>query len=128
MLPGPIVRALRKLGDEISVARRVRRMTQEDLAQRVGTSVTTIGRLEAGDPGTALQTFLGALHVLGRLDAVTGGLAHVQDELGQDLARQQLPQRVRGVARSSRRERAQTPGATPARAPRTTDKDELEGF
>ncbi|MFJ1252275.1 multiprotein-bridging factor 1 family protein [Cupriavidus sp. CuC1] len=32
-------------------------MTQEDLAERIGTSVNTIGRMEDGHPGTALPPF-----------------------------------------------------------------------
>ena len=37
-LPSPVIRALTKLGRDISLARRRRRMTQESLAERIGAS------------------------------------------------------------------------------------------
>jgi hypothetical protein len=40
-LPRPVERALRRLGHDISTARRMRRLSQEDLAQRIGTSLST---------------------------------------------------------------------------------------
>ena len=36
VMPPPVARALRSLGDDLSIARRMRRLTQEDLAQRKG--------------------------------------------------------------------------------------------
>src|SRR3546814_3613906 len=70
VLSRPVERALHRLGQDISAARRMRRLSQEDLAQRIGTSLSTVRRMEDGYPGTALHTFLGALQILGRLDAV----------------------------------------------------------
>src|SRR3546814_20799642 len=66
VLSRPVERALHRLGQDISAARRVRRLSQEDLAQRVGTSLSTVRRMEDGYPGTALHTFLRALHVFFR--------------------------------------------------------------
>lgn len=94
-LPRPVDRALHRLGQDISTARRVRRLSQEDLAQRIGTSLSTVRRMEHGYPGTALHTFLRALHVLGRLDDVMKVMATENDALGMELVREQLPQRVR---------------------------------
>lgn len=45
-MPQPVARALRRLGQDISVTRRMRRLSQEDLAQRIGTSLSTVRRLE----------------------------------------------------------------------------------
>jgi len=123
-MPRPVERALQRLGQDISTARRVRRLSQEDLAQRVGTSLSTVRRMEDGHPGTALHTFLRALHVLGRLDDVLQVMATENDALGMELVREQLPQRVR-TARGSK-PRA---GRSPATQEGTSDaSNELEGF
>lgn len=94
-LPRPVERALRRFGQDISTARRIRRLSQEDLAQRIGTSLSTVRRMEDGYPGTALHTFLRALQVLGCLEAMVDVMAMENDTLGMELVREQLPQRVR---------------------------------
>lgn len=124
-LPKPVERALHRLGQDISTARRMRRLSQEDLAQRIGTSLSTVRRMEDGHPGTALHTFLRALHVLGRLEAVVKAMAMENDVLGMELVREQLPQRVR----TSRGGKAQVRHSATAKEGATDVRpDELEGF
>lgn len=123
-LPRPVERALHRLGQDISTARRMRRLSQEDLAQRIGTSLSTVRRMEDGYPGTALHTFLRALQVLGRLDAVVNVMAMENDVLGMELVRELLPQRVR-MSRGSK-PRTDRPATTKERT--ADDGDELEGF
>ncbi len=125
-MPPPVARALRKLGNDLSVARRTRRWTQQDLAQRMDTSVSTVRRMEDGNPGTALHTFLRALHVLGRLEDMVRIMALDQDTLGLALTQQQLPQRVRSAG--GKKTKARPSGATAEDGPTTTDDDELKGF
>ncbi len=122
-MPQPVARALRRLGQNISAARRMRRLSQEDLAQRIGTSLSTVRRMEDGYPGTALHTFLRALHVLGRLDDLAQAITLENDALGLDLLREQLPQRVRTSA-GRKRQAAHVVDKGDARAP----ADDLEGF
>ena len=122
-MPQPVARALRRLGQDISVARRMRRLSQEDLAQRIGTSLSTVRRLEDGYPGTALHTFLRALHVLGRLDDLAQAMTLENDALGMELVREQLPQRVRTSA-GRKRQAASVVDKGDARTP----ADDLEGF
>lgn len=57
-------RQLRALGDRLRAARLRRGMTQATLAERVGVTVQTIGKLERGNPATSLATMLRALQVL----------------------------------------------------------------
>lgn len=122
-MPQPVARALRRLGQDISAARRMRRLSQEDLAQRIGTSLSTVRRMEDGYPGTALHTFLRALHVLGRLDDLSSAMTLEKDALGMELVREQLPQRVRTAAG---RKRQAVPGVDKGDAP--APADDLEGF
>jgi len=126
VMPPPVARALRDLGQDLSVARRMRRWTQEGLAQRMGTSLSTVRRMEDGNPGTALHTFLRALHVLGRLDDMVKVMALDQDTLALELARERLPQRVRSATGKRAKMR---PDGTSAKGRETAgDDDELEGF
>jgi len=122
-MPQPVARALRRLGQDISAARRMRRLSQEDLAQRIGTSLSTVRRMENGYPGTALHTFLRALHVLGRLDDLAQAMTLENDALGMELVREQLPRRVRTSA-DRKRQAAPVVGKDDAPAP----ADDLEGF
>lgn len=124
-MPPPVARALRNLGHDLSTARRMRRLTQEDLAQRIGTSLSTVRRMEDGHPGTALHTFLRALHVLGRLEDVVKVMALEQGTLGLELAVDQLPKRVRSASGKKPKERS--PEAI-VKGGETTGDDEFEGF
>jgi len=94
-LPIPVVRALQKLGQDISFARRRRHWSQGMLAERIGSSVTTVRRLEAGSPAIALQTFARTLHVFGELGRLEQLLDSSQDLVGLTLMNEKLPQRVR---------------------------------
>ena len=94
-LPLPVDRALKKLGADLSLARRRRRLTQAMLAERLGTAVMTVRRMEAGHPGTALQYLARALQVFGELDKLGGLLDSAQDTVGLMLMDERLPLRVR---------------------------------
>jgi transcriptional regulator with XRE-family HTH domain len=94
------------LGKRLRAARLRRRMTQPMLAERVGISVPTLGKLEAGDPSTSLATMLRVLTVLGM--AADIDLLAAQDTLGRDLQDNALkrpsPKSPRAAARSGKPE------------------------
>src|SRR5450830_1635038 len=94
-IPLPVERALRRLGRSLSLARRRRHMSQEDLAIRIGASVNTIRRMEDGSPGTALQHLARAMQVFGELDQLESLMDTAQDGVGLALADESLPKRVR---------------------------------
>ena len=94
-LPLPVDRALKKLGADLSLARRRRSLTQAMLAERLGTSVMTVRRMEDGHPGTALQYLARALQVFGELDRLDGLLDTSQDTIGLMLMDERVPVRVR---------------------------------
>ena len=76
------------LGKRLRAARLRRKMTQPMLAERVGISVPTLGKLEAGDPSTSLATMLRVLAVLGM--AADIDLLAAQDTLGRSLQDNEL--------------------------------------
>ena len=89
-----VERALRKIGEDISVARRVRRIAADDFATRIGISRTTLHRLENGDPGVALNTLAMALHAIGRLDALANLADPASDHVTMMQMQEGAPRRV----------------------------------
>lgn len=94
-LPTPVERALEKLGADLALARRRRRLTQASMAERLRVSEATVRRMEHGDSGISLGTIAQAFFVLGELDKITGLLDTASDDIGLSLMNEQLPQRVR---------------------------------
>lgn len=78
-----VQRQIEALGQRLRAARMRRSMTQEIMAERVGVSIPTIGKLENGDPSTSLATMLRALTVLGLSGDIDLIAAH--DSLGREL-------------------------------------------
>ncbi len=70
-------------------------MSQQELATRIGASVSTVRRMEEGSAGTALQHFARAMQVFGDLDKLESLLDTPQDTIGLALMDGQLPQRIR---------------------------------
>lgn len=93
--PLPVDRAITKLGEDVSRARRRRRLSRASLAERSGISEATLKRLERGDGAVALENLARTLYVLGELGRLERLLDAATDELGIQLADEQLPKRVR---------------------------------
>ena len=66
-LPAPVERAIRKLGSDMSLARRRRHISQASLAERIGASVSTIRRMEQGDARVPIHFFARAMQVFGAM-------------------------------------------------------------
>ena len=69
-LPPAASDALRRLGENLAVARVRRKESQRAWAQRLGVSVPTLIRLEQGDPGVSAGIIATALWMMGRSDAL----------------------------------------------------------
>jgi transcriptional regulator with XRE-family HTH domain len=100
-LPLPVERALRKLGSDIELARRRRRISQASLAERMGASVSTVRRMEKGDMRVPIHFFARALHVFGEVQALANLLDTAHDDIGLTLMDEQLPKRVRSKPSAS---------------------------
>jgi len=91
---------LEALGERLRQARLRRRVSQVELAARVGVSRHTIASLEAGDAKVSLAVLTRALGVLGLdgdLDLLAAG-----DEIGRRLQDLDLPSRPRARSRDRR--------------------------
>lgn len=84
---------LSALGQRLRAARLRRRVSQSQIAARVGVSRETIALLEKGDPRIGLAVLVRALSVLG-LEADLDLLA-ANDEIGKRLQDVELPVRAR---------------------------------
>lgn len=89
-----VERGLRKLGEDISLARRARKMGAQDFADRCGFSRATLHRLESGDPGVGVNTLAVALHALGRLDVFIDIADPIHDDVTMMQLREAVPKRV----------------------------------
>lgn len=88
-------RAMNRLGADIQVARKKRRLSQKDFASKMGVSVATVQRLEAGEPGVAMGVVAMAFSALGAIQKFNEAFDVTTDEIGLVMDQGQLPQRVR---------------------------------
>lgn len=100
-LPMPVARAIRKLGHDLSLARRRRHISQASLAERMGASLSTVRRMESGDERIPIHFFGRALHVFGEIEALGQLLDSPQDEIGLTLMDENLPKRIRNRSKKS---------------------------
>jgi len=94
-LPMPAERAIRKLGSDLALARRRRHISQQSLAERMGASLSTVRRMEKGDPRVPIHFIARALQVFGEIEALAGLIDSARDDIGLVLMDERLPQRVR---------------------------------
>jgi len=80
-LPPSTVAALAQLGADLAVARLRRKESLKTWAKRMGISVPTLLRLEAGEPSVGLGVLATALWLIGR-DAALATLATPIDDRG----------------------------------------------
>lgn len=94
-MPAKVARALKKLGQDISLARRKRQLTAAMMCERAGISKQTYQRTENGDPTVSMGVYAMCLFVLG----LDGGLGDLADPRGDDSGllfdRARVPKRVR---------------------------------
>lgn len=97
-LPLPVARSLKRLGANISKARRRRGWDQAACAAIMGVSLSSLKRLEAGHPGIALHTLVRAVLALQLLDDFDHLVEASNDKIGLIHQDDTLPKRVRKAA------------------------------
>lgn len=80
-MPNAVLVQLRKLGEDLSVARKRRREPLKAWAQRIGVSEPTLVRMEKGDPTVSMAVYATALWLMGRVQAI-GNLAAPEHDQG----------------------------------------------
>jgi len=106
MLPIPVRRSLRKLGQDIRDARLRRRISTTVMSERASISRTTLNKIEKGDPGVSIGNYANVLFVLGMAERLSE-LADVRtDAMGLELDEERLPQRIRKPHQSGQKSKA----------------------
>jgi len=93
--PSAVVDLARRLGANITLARKRRRLSQEQLAMKAGISRPTLARVEAGDVGVGLGLYLAVLWALGLERQVNHLASPESDAVGATLEAARLGQRMR---------------------------------
>jgi hypothetical protein len=99
-LPAQAQAALRELGAALAVARVRRRESLRGWAQRLGVSVRTLQRMEAGDPGVGMGVYAAALWLIGRADALAALADPALDRGAQEIDVQSARERLARYGRS----------------------------
>jgi transcriptional regulator with XRE-family HTH domain len=94
-IPPQLRRALRSLGEDVATWRKLRGLTQAQLADRSDVARTTVVRLESGDGGVSTENLLRVLRGLGILDGLTRAVDPYESDVGRLRSDQRLPERVR---------------------------------
>jgi transcriptional regulator with XRE-family HTH domain len=88
-------KTLSKLGADLRDARRRRRLPMAVVADRAFTSRSTLQRIEEGDPSVSIGIYAAVLQALGLLEGLAKLADPATDALGQALANEALPKRIR---------------------------------
>lgn len=94
-LPTQVRRAVDEIGGALGTWRKLRGLTQAQLAARAGLNRETIVRLERGDGGVSLENVLLVLRALGLQDILPKALDPYESDIGRLRSDEQLPKRVR---------------------------------
>ena len=96
MFPLEAEDAVLLMGKKIRMARRIREMTQQHLADGTEMSLNTVVKMEAGHPGVQFGFYLKALWALDLIDDFTSQLRNVGiNETEFSLVESNLPKTVR---------------------------------
>jgi transcriptional regulator with XRE-family HTH domain len=97
-VPREVVKRLKTLGERVRIARVRRVIGTQEFAQECGIGRRSLYRIETGEAGVALGTFLVVFWKLGLLDTVEGVVNPDDDEHGKILEAARRPERVRARA------------------------------
>ncbi len=93
--PFPVRRTLKKLGRDLSDARKRRRIPMQLAAERASISRSTLSKIEKGDEGVSLGAYAKVLFILGMIKRLAELADPIFDELGLGLEAESLPKRIR---------------------------------
>lgn len=94
-IPPALRRARAQIGHHLVAWRKLRGLTQAQLADRAGVARDTLRKLERGESGVNADTLLRVLRALGLLDVITDALDPYESDVGRLRADEKLPERVR---------------------------------
>lgn len=93
-LPRAARQALNKLGEDIVVARKKRRISTVSMAERAFISRGTLYKVEKGDPSVSMGIYATVLSILGLVKDLGNVADRRADTLGLDIEEDRLPRKV----------------------------------
>jgi transcriptional regulator with XRE-family HTH domain len=93
-LPRAARKALVKLGEDIVVARKKRRISTISMAERAFISRGTLYKAEKGDPSVSMGIYATLLSILGLVEGLGNVADRGTDTLGLDIDEDRLPKKV----------------------------------
>ena len=93
-LPRTARQALKKLGENIRVARKKRRISTVSMAERAFVSRSTYTKVEKGDPTVSIGAYASVLAILGMADGIGQLAERTLDTIGLDIEEDRLPKRI----------------------------------
>ena len=103
-LPRAARQALIKLGEDIAVARKKRRISTVSMSERAFISRGTLYKVEKGDPSVSMGIYATVLSILGLVEDLGDVADRRTDTLGLDIDEDRLPKKIQ--PRSRKRGRA----------------------
>ena len=82
-MPKPVTQNLELMGEQIMLARKRRRFTMQDIADRATVTRLTVSKVEHGDPSVAMGIYARVLYALNLENDIK--LIAGDDALGRDL-------------------------------------------
>ncbi|MCY3883959.1 MAG: helix-turn-helix transcriptional regulator [Gammaproteobacteria bacterium] len=92
-----VSRAVARIGSSFKTARLRRRLSQKDMAMKMGVSLGTVQRIERGDPGVAIGNIAMAFLCINCLEKLESVLDPSLDEIGAVMDAVYLPKRARST-------------------------------
>ena len=94
-LPMSVKNKLKKLGNDLNKARLRRRLKMEVIADRAGISKATLAKIQKGDPGVAIGSYVTVISAIG-LGSDWLNFADIKnDKVGLLLDEKRIPMRAR---------------------------------
>jgi len=90
-----------KLGEDICIARKKRRISTVSMAERAFISRSTLFKIEHGDPTVSVGAYLTVLAILGLVEGIGGLADRSKDVVGLDIEETRLPQRIASQRRKT---------------------------
>lgn len=95
VIPFPVRKSMKKLGEDIKEARIRRRITMELMCKRAGISRPTLMKIEKGDYTASIGVYAKVLFILNLLDNLEEVADIRNDKVGLMIVSSELPKRVR---------------------------------
>jgi transcriptional regulator with XRE-family HTH domain len=94
-----VEKTIQKLGYQLQVARKRRKISTETMALRIGVTRVTLARMERGESSVSIEVYMNAIYMLdgNKLNAVAN--LFDSDHIAQLLTEKELPQRIRNKKR-----------------------------